>query len=68
MYGLIWRKLPGGTAGKLAGTIVLCGAVVALLFLVVFPWVSTRLPFDRVTLDPPTKSHALQIPRVLPGR
>ena len=67
MYGLIWRKLPGGVPGKIAGLVVLWIAMVAVLFLVVFPWASSRLPFEHVTLDPPAKSHAVQVPRVLPG-
>ena len=29
-------------------------AVVALLFLVVFPWASPKLPFNHVTVDTPT--------------
>ena len=52
MYGWIWRKLPGGLPGKLAGSLVLVAAAVALLFLVVFPWAEPRLPFNDVTVDP----------------
>jgi hypothetical protein len=51
VYVWIWRKLPGGTAGKLAGSAILVLAVVALLFLVVFPYVEPRLPFSDVTVD-----------------
>jgi hypothetical protein len=54
MYTWIWRKLPGGPAGKLAGTVVLLAAAVAVLFLVVFPWVGPKLPFNHVTVDTPT--------------
>jgi hypothetical protein len=57
MYTWIWRRLPGGLAAKLAGAAVLVVAVVAVLFLVVFPWVSPRLPFNHVTVDPPTPTH-----------
>jgi hypothetical protein len=53
MYVWIWRKLPGGLAGKIGGSLVLLFAVVALLFLVVFPWASPRLPFNHVTVDTP---------------
>jgi hypothetical protein len=73
MYGWIWHKLPGGLAGRLAGTIVLCAAVLALLFLVVFPWVSLRLPFEHSTVDPSNARQAQQGQRQLtsegvPGR
>ncbi|HST67767.1 MAG TPA: hypothetical protein VLM05_21530 [Mycobacteriales bacterium] len=51
MYVWIWRKLPGGLPGKLVGSAILVLAVVALLFLVVFPYVEPRLPFNDVTVD-----------------
>jgi hypothetical protein len=51
VYVWIWRKLPGGRPGKLAGSAILVLAVVALLFLVVFPYVEPRLPFNDVTVD-----------------
>lgn len=51
MYVWIWRKLPGGLPGKLAGSLVLLAAAVALLFFLVFPWVEPRLPFNDVTVD-----------------
>jgi hypothetical protein len=57
MYAWIWRRLPGGIVGKLLGCLALAVAVVALLFLVVFPWASPRLPFNHVTVDVPA-SHA----------
>jgi hypothetical protein len=50
MYGWIWRKLPGGTGLKLVESVVLALVVVALLFLVVFPWLTANLPIDRVTV------------------
>ncbi len=50
MYVWIWRHLPGGLPGKIAGSLVLVGAAVALLFLVVFPWAEPRLPFNQVTV------------------
>jgi hypothetical protein len=53
MYTWIWRTLPGGLAGKLAGVLVLLVAVVAVLFLVVFPWVGPKLPSNHVTVDTP---------------
>jgi hypothetical protein len=49
VYGWIWRHLPGPTAAKVAETVVLVLGVVALLMLVVFPWVEPLLPFNQVT-------------------
>jgi hypothetical protein len=57
MYVWIWRKLPGGGVTKLAGALLLAVAVVAVLFLVVFPWIGPRLPFNHVTVDTPTPAH-----------
>ncbi len=51
MYAWIWRHLPGGTGARIALSVVLVLAVVALLLFVVFPWVEPRLPFDDVTVD-----------------
>lgn len=51
MYSWLWRKLPGGLPGKVTGSVILFLAVVALLFLVVFPWAEPRLPFNDVTVD-----------------
>jgi hypothetical protein len=51
MYSWIWRRLPGGVAGKLLGVAVLIAGAVVALFLVVFPWASPRLPFNHVTVD-----------------
>ena len=51
MYVWIWRRLPGGLPGKLAGSAVLLVAVLALLFLLVFPWAERRLPFNDVSVD-----------------
>lgn len=49
MYGWIWRHLPGSFAMKLLEVLVLVMAVIALLTLVLFPWVEPRLPFNAVT-------------------
>jgi FlaA1/EpsC-like NDP-sugar epimerase len=49
MYSWIWRHLPGPRAVKLVQALVLVAAVLALLILVVFPWVEPRLPFNAVT-------------------
>ena len=49
MYGWIWRKLPGGRrrTGQIIGIMVV---VIALLFLWVFPWITSHLPIDQVTV------------------
>jgi hypothetical protein len=52
MYGWIWRKLPGGRPGKMAGSFVLLVAALALLFFVIFPFAEPRLPFNHVNVDP----------------
>jgi hypothetical protein len=51
MYAWIWRKLPGGVAGKITGSAVLIAAAVLVLFLWVFPWAGPKLPFNHVTVD-----------------
>jgi hypothetical protein len=50
MYTWIWRVLPGGLPGKLLGSLALFGAVVLLLFLVVFPAVEPLLPWSDVSV------------------
>lgn len=52
MYAWLWHHLPGPVAVRVLIAAVLALAVVALLFLVVFPWVEPRLPFTQVTVDP----------------
>jgi hypothetical protein len=51
MYGWIWRSIPGGIPGKLLGVALLLAGTLVLLFLVVFPWASPKLPFNHVTVD-----------------
>ena len=51
MYVWIWRRLPGGLPGKLAGSLVLLAGVLALLFFLVFPWAERRLPFQDITVN-----------------
>ncbi len=45
MYAWIWRKLPFGLPGKLAGSLLLATTLVALLWYVAFPWAEPLLPF-----------------------
>jgi hypothetical protein len=56
MYVWIWRKLPGPVAARLVVALLLVVAVVAILFLVVFPWVGPKLPGSHVTVDAPTST------------
>ena len=51
MYGAIWRVLPGPTWLKAIEALVLALAVVAALFLWVFPAVAPLLPFDQQTVE-----------------
>jgi uncharacterized membrane protein len=51
VYSWIWRKLPGGLPGRLIGSTILVLAVLALLFLVVFPYAEPRLPWNDVTVS-----------------
>jgi hypothetical protein len=50
MYVWIWRHLPGRTGSRVALSLVLALAVVALLLFVVFPWAEPHLPFNSVTV------------------
>jgi hypothetical protein len=51
MYVWIWRHLPGPLAARVAQAVLLLLAVLALLFLVVFPAVEPLLPYSDVTVD-----------------
>ncbi|UER55545.1 hypothetical protein HJG43_14480 [Kineosporiaceae bacterium SCSIO 59966] len=50
MYGWIWRSLPGPVAVKVLLALVLVVAVVAVLFVWVFPAVAPYLPFNDNTV------------------
>jgi hypothetical protein len=56
MYVWIWRTLPGSWAAKLAGALLLVAGAVAVLMLLVFPWVEPRLPWNNVNVDQPAGS------------
>ena len=56
MYAWIWRHLPFGLPGRLAGSLLLVGGAAALLWFVVFPWMDpfieqTLLPWDEGQLQ-----------------
>lgn len=50
MYRALWRILPGPTPVKLLLVLVLLTAVFFLLMEVVFPWVSTLMPYTDVVV------------------
>jgi hypothetical protein len=51
VYGWIWRHLPGPTAVRVLMSAVLLVAVVAVLFIWVFPAVAPYVPFNDGTVD-----------------
>jgi hypothetical protein len=51
MYAWIWQRLPGPWPVKLLEAVVAFVAVVAVLFVWVFPWLEPRLPFNDVTVE-----------------
>ena len=53
MYAWLWRTLPGPFAARALQALVLFLAVVAALFLWVFPWVESQLPYNDVTVPGP---------------
>ena len=48
MYGWIWQRLPGGLGVKATSMAVLVLGVMALLWLLVFPWAVLHVPMDQV--------------------
>jgi CHASE2 domain-containing sensor protein len=53
LYAALWRRLPGRWPLKVAIVAVAVAVICVLLFLVVFPWIEPRLPFNHVTVDSP---------------
>lgn len=49
-YGLLWRLLPGPTAVKVVEAVVMFAAVVAVLFIWVFPQIAPLMPFNQITV------------------
>ena len=50
-YSWLWRRLPGTWPLRVALLVLAAAVVVVVLFLVVFPWLEPRLPFNQVTVD-----------------
>jgi hypothetical protein len=46
----LWAKLPGNAFIKTVIATVLAVAIVVVLFEVVFPWISVRLPYQEQTV------------------
>jgi hypothetical protein len=53
LYAALWRRLPGRWQVKALIVAAVVVVVVVVLFLVVFPWIEPRLPFNHVTVDNP---------------
>jgi hypothetical protein len=51
MYGFIWRHLPGPILVRILLAVVLALAVVAVLFLWVFPALAPIMPFNNGTVN-----------------
>jgi hypothetical protein len=51
MYGFIWRHLPGPLALRIVLALVLLLAVVAVLFVWVFPALAPIMPFNNGTVN-----------------
>jgi hypothetical protein len=66
VYVWIWRHLPGGLPGKLAGSLVLLLGVLALLFYLAFPWAERKLPFNNVTVPHESPASAPATPGATP--
>ena len=49
-YGLLWRVLPGPKALKAVEAVLLALAVVAGLFIWVFPEIAPFMPFNETTV------------------
>lgn len=62
MYSFIWRRLPGNIWAKLALTLALTLGVVALLWVIVFPWAEPLLPFDDVQVGNGTETTQERVP------
>jgi hypothetical protein len=53
LYAALWRWLPGRWPIKVAILALAAAVTCVLLFVVVFPWVEPRLPFNHVTVNSP---------------
>jgi hypothetical protein len=51
VYAFVWRHLPGPLVVRIVLALVLLAAVVAVLFLWVFPAIAPQMPFNNGTVD-----------------
>jgi hypothetical protein len=51
MYGFVWRHLPGPTIVRVLLALVLVAAVIAVLFVWVFPALAPIMPFNNGTVN-----------------
>jgi hypothetical protein len=56
IYSAIWRALPGPLVVRVLLALVLVLAVVAVLFVWVFPRIAPLMPFNDNTVDPSAMS------------
>ncbi len=66
MYGWIWQHLPGPVPVRVVISIVLLLAVVALLFLWVFPWVDAQIEFDNSEVGQPAADRVSGVSNSIP--
>lgn len=52
MYAALWKLLPGPLPIKVATSAALVLVVLAICFLLLFPWIEPHLPFNQITLEP----------------
>ena len=57
MYAWLWRHLPGPVLARVVLCLFLALAVVTLLFLAVFPWISAHLQVDHATVGASVALH-----------
>jgi hypothetical protein len=48
MYRWLWQRLPGGATSKAVCAAILAIAAAALLWFIIFPWITPQLPLDHV--------------------
>jgi hypothetical protein len=48
MYRWLWQHLPGGATTKAVCAAVLAIAAAAVLWFIIFPWITPQLPLDHV--------------------
>ncbi|MBN1171548.1 MAG: hypothetical protein JXA67_05190 [Micromonosporaceae bacterium] len=51
MYAWVWRHLPFGLRGKIAGSLLIVASIGILLWFVVFPVIEPKMPFNDGQID-----------------